>query len=94
MWKIIYPVAVVALGTGTLFYLSYGDDKKAAEEAVLQIVNAGAEDRADVELGYARARSKALTISSDKMRDRSLAEIKRIYDERHAELKKAEQLKA
>ena len=75
MRKAIYVLLFCALGAGVLLFLSYNNDRQAAEAALLQMNGANLADREGLEKSFARAKTKALSIRSDELRDRTLAEL-------------------
>lgn len=79
MRVVIYILLFCVLGVGVLQLLSYNSDRQASEAALLQITGANMVDRDSLEQSFIRAKAKALSIRSDELRDRTLAEVTRVF---------------
>jgi hypothetical protein len=93
MKAIISILLFCAIGIGAFSLLSYNSDRQASEAALRQITGANLADRDGLEQSFARAKAKALAIRSDELRDRTLAEITKVFLEDKKKFDEADRLK-
>lgn len=82
-----------AIGIGAVWFLSYNSDQQASEAALRQMAGANLADRGGLEQIFTRARAKALSIRSDELRNRTLAEITKAFSENKKKFDEADGLK-
>lgn len=93
MWKAFCLIALVAVVVAGWLFVSHENDKKALDDAIIQIANSDPSNLASIEQGYAKARLKALSIRSTEMRDQALGDIAQLHQERKMALAEDERLK-
>ncbi|HWM92287.1 MAG TPA: hypothetical protein VN493_16100 [Thermoanaerobaculia bacterium] len=93
MWKAFCLIALVAVVVAGWLFVSHEKDKKAVDDAILQIANSDPSKLASIEQGYTKARLKALSIRSTDMRNRALGDIAQLHQERKRALAEDERLR-
>lgn len=92
MWWKVGSLAAVLLLVGVLIVVAHNLDQRKAEEALLLLADPRLADRAALEEAYLQARARALSIRFSHVRGRTLADLQKVYDDRHRMLDEAETL--